>query len=112
MHWEMNGRYRVFVIINYVQDPMLSGGSYAWHHRLVVQARVRSNEKQQTSGSKRWDDVVSHLLAVRHAKIVRIVMYAPDLIGFAESPRAVLYPVILSYRRATEVPVSFKSGNR
>jgi hypothetical protein len=56
--------------------------------------------------------VVPHLLAVRRAKIVRIVMYAPDLIGFAESPRAVVYPVILSYRRATEVPVSFKSGNR
>jgi hypothetical protein len=34
--------------------------------------------------------------------------YAPDLIGFAESPRAVVYPTILFYRRATEVPVSFK----
>jgi hypothetical protein len=88
------------------------GGSYAWHHRLVVQARVRSNEKQQTSGSKWWDDVVPHLLAVRRTKIVRIIMYAPDLIRFAESLRAVVYPVILSHRCATKVPVSFKSSNR
>jgi hypothetical protein len=87
------------------------GGSYAWHHRLVVQARVRSNEKQQTSGSKRWDDVVPHLLSVRRAKIVRIVMYAPDLIGFAESPRAVVYPMILSYRHATGASFSSKWQN-
>ena len=83
MHWEMNGRYRVFVIINYVQDPMLSGGSYAWHHRLVVQARVRSNEKQQTSGSKRWGDVVPYLLAIQRAKIMPW-----DLIRFADEEDA------------------------
>jgi hypothetical protein len=43
-----------------------------------MQCKFPEEEAKQTSGSKRWDDVVPHLLVVRRAKIVRIVMYAPE----------------------------------
>jgi hypothetical protein len=53
-----------------------------------MQCKFPEEEAKQTSGSKRWDDVVPHLLVVRRAKIVRIVIYAPDLIGFADEEDA------------------------